>query len=479
MLMDRLPNRRNLFLAASATSLLFMNKKTEAHSANASGESALMPSLMITPQMFGAKGNGVADDLPAFRMALKHIVDAGGGILYIPVGRYLFDSEFERSNEQNSLLCLPLRKAGVDQHITIRIVGEAAVSAFGPPNSQTGVTIFSRRVALNNKKIRSSLIGFGVVSDTTYWSMLNIQLENIHFQVTPQSGVVPLDFSACANCVLENIAVTVTASPGEEPLSHDEGFVGIKLPTTGNYGIVKARNIYISGFHTGMQHSEHADIEALINLCVIGVDIPKGYSHLAKYKITTQCCSYSIGCSALPFLLDVRGTKLSLANSIFGTLDIERDPNFPFHADFLIRNGSQINGTLFYNVAADPESLYSVEGTGTFNVLVQNVAFNQKTINSDTTISPNGWYFPVFANYIRSSVRLILLRGRLAGQRVKIFGSSDHTIEIICKDDNLKETFRLIKERKNTSQISLSPTDPYNNVVEFIWDGYQWLVEFS
>ncbi len=38
---------------------------------------------------FGAVGDGVADDGPAFQSALEALADAGGGTLFVPAGRYL------------------------------------------------------------------------------------------------------------------------------------------------------------------------------------------------------------------------------------------------------------------------------------------------------------------------------------------------------------------------------------------------------
>lgn len=43
----------------------------------------------VTPQMFGAKGDGVTDDTEAFLDAIDAIVNNGGGTLYIPVGEYI------------------------------------------------------------------------------------------------------------------------------------------------------------------------------------------------------------------------------------------------------------------------------------------------------------------------------------------------------------------------------------------------------
>src|SRR5262245_37633068 len=41
---------------------------------------------------FGAVGDGVADDGPAFQSALDALADAGGGTLFVPAGLYLINT---------------------------------------------------------------------------------------------------------------------------------------------------------------------------------------------------------------------------------------------------------------------------------------------------------------------------------------------------------------------------------------------------
>lgn len=47
----------------------------------------------ITPQMFGAIGDGVTEDSSAFQNALQYLFNSGGGTLYIPEGVYLISSQ--------------------------------------------------------------------------------------------------------------------------------------------------------------------------------------------------------------------------------------------------------------------------------------------------------------------------------------------------------------------------------------------------
>src|SRR6476660_9529529 len=48
--------------------------------------------LALSVTNFGANGDGVTDNGPAFQSALDELVKAGGGTLFVPAGRYLIAS---------------------------------------------------------------------------------------------------------------------------------------------------------------------------------------------------------------------------------------------------------------------------------------------------------------------------------------------------------------------------------------------------
>jgi hypothetical protein len=50
---------------------------------------------------FGAAGDGIADDLPAFLEALDHVDNTGGGILFVPRGIYRITSQLNVGNGSN------------------------------------------------------------------------------------------------------------------------------------------------------------------------------------------------------------------------------------------------------------------------------------------------------------------------------------------------------------------------------------------
>lgn len=69
-------------LAASCIALIFLNALSISAQTN--------PVLNLSD--FGAVGDGVADDGPAFQSALDALADAGGGTLHVPAGRYLIQT---------------------------------------------------------------------------------------------------------------------------------------------------------------------------------------------------------------------------------------------------------------------------------------------------------------------------------------------------------------------------------------------------
>lgn len=55
------------------------------------GPSGSAPGIFITPQQFGAEGDGVTDDTASINAAISYLNGIGGGILFFPSGTYLLD----------------------------------------------------------------------------------------------------------------------------------------------------------------------------------------------------------------------------------------------------------------------------------------------------------------------------------------------------------------------------------------------------
>ena len=51
----------------------------------------IIANISVKDKEYGAKGDGITDDTDAFLLALNDLQDAGGGVLYLPEGRYIID----------------------------------------------------------------------------------------------------------------------------------------------------------------------------------------------------------------------------------------------------------------------------------------------------------------------------------------------------------------------------------------------------
>src|SRR5258706_10651678 len=95
------------------------------------------PIINVKAKAFGAKGNGSADDYPAFNAAFSFLSAAGGGTLYVPAGNYL-SSSGSISPPSN----IVLQGAGIDATFLLN-----NVNTF--PNDQT-ISIYGTMTGANS-----------------------------------------------------------------------------------------------------------------------------------------------------------------------------------------------------------------------------------------------------------------------------------------------------------------------------------------
>ena len=116
-----------LFL--TATAILFCvalrtNAKIETRSPNDHArESAASDTNTLTfnLQDYGSVGDGVADDGPALQRALDAAADAGGGIVYVPAGRYAIATPV--ANDFSGIPGAHLTIQGVESFTPINVDG--------------------------------------------------------------------------------------------------------------------------------------------------------------------------------------------------------------------------------------------------------------------------------------------------------------------------------------------------------------------
>lgn len=93
------------------------------------------PDRIVTPQMFGAKADGVNDDHPATQKAVEFLWEKyGGGVIYFPPGTYLVDSSLRLDGKSNIGL------KGAPGH---KSVLKASASLNGSSNSNKNDIVFA------------------------------------------------------------------------------------------------------------------------------------------------------------------------------------------------------------------------------------------------------------------------------------------------------------------------------------------------
>lgn len=405
-----------------------------------------------------------------FNRALAHLVSIGGGVLHLLDKVYNVTDQPVTIGGQNAVIPLPYVAIN-SQNIVIKISGSTNIQAFSPPVPNKGSIIYCGSSGSVSSGIHSSVIGYGSASHSTIlWSAITVELENITVRVEAGSGMVPIDLYAVSNAMLSNVTASINADPGSIPQPTDLNFVGIKLPASGNFGVVKVQKTYVTGFYDGIWFSEHADLDVFLQNCVYALHAPDSWSHLVVFRqVTTQGCSYSVRSSAVP--------GEAYTNSICGYISIERDPQFPFIDDFYVDAGCELRGMLSYVVAAAPESGISSSGQGEFQLVAHSIPLSQyeqgvfvEQTSEDISINLKAWFTILIPQALTRAVNISLANGQNVGQRIRAYSYYAETVNIV--------TLASMYFPDNSSSNSYTMSGGAGSVsyIELLWDSNSWLV---
>src|ERR1043166_1393859 len=112
--MNRFKSVRYTHVFLCVVWVLLLNAFSSSAPANAQSKKKLAAAgneLVLSVADFGANGDGVTDDGPAFQSALDALAEAGGGTLFVPGGRYFIASpiikDFSGSNASITIQGVP------------------------------------------------------------------------------------------------------------------------------------------------------------------------------------------------------------------------------------------------------------------------------------------------------------------------------------------------------------------------------------
>lgn len=228
---------------------------------------------------YGAIADGKTDNTDAFSSCINAIIDAGGGRMFIPDGIY----------------CGRIIIPGLKEWITIEIAGESeptpvfgTIGEFPFPNNGTIIKYTSSN--------GSAVIFADNNPNRLYgnFSGANVSIKNLDVRTYDNPAIHGIDLQFALQCKLENVFVNtdIYNVQASEPT---HGTSGIITPACNNAALTIARNVIVTGYHTGILVNEHTDGDN-INLASNFNALEFSFAHHASRfgRVGAQRCTRSI-----------------------------------------------------------------------------------------------------------------------------------------------------------------------------------------
>jgi hypothetical protein len=226
-----------------------------------SGGGGLPPGwLNVKDAPYNAAGDGVADDTAAIQAALNDAWNAGGGVVYLPLGKYLCNRTLDTNS--HSILRIPFASYGVlSRSVELRGAIPVAWNINGadtPPVTHESAIVTTRTdgVAANG----DAIFGCGpfINSDfpSDYFAQMNftrLTIRNLRFTTPANPTFYALRLDCMAMAMVEDCVVG-TADVTIQPT---HGTVGIRMPCSLNFGINVLSRTQVYGYSTGIRTGEH------------------------------------------------------------------------------------------------------------------------------------------------------------------------------------------------------------------------------
>ena len=204
---------------AVATAITEITEDVEQAVATANVAKALAGQSHVTPQRFGAKGDGVTDDSAAIQAAFDSLVD--GGMIYFPPGVYVVDSATNGSTSGNAVMIKEKHNITVNLDnaavITTKFTGtdETAIVSLLYFRDCTGIEVVGgtfkgdkdEKIAAGADGDKLGAGGNGIALK----SCKNVYIHNSVFENMwgDGIGISPNDYigSSCENVLIENCTI--------------------------------------------------------------------------------------------------------------------------------------------------------------------------------------------------------------------------------------------------------------------------------
>lgn len=227
---------------------------------------------------FGADpdSNGT-DDCPAIRAAVQAAYDAGGGIVYFPLGHYTAGCPLIRSQDgvdPRAQIVIPLTQAATSEYQRITFEGEL-------PGNFSAEIVAGLNLPKNRKGviIESTILDTGYIFGSSFYNVTElggpvnytwVEFKNIEVRTrTKTSGseisgtMSGIDMNAPRSVNFDFVKVTNQSAETDliEPYT---GTYGVRLPHYNNNAHITGTTLTVTGYYTGVIGAEHMNFKELV-----------------------------------------------------------------------------------------------------------------------------------------------------------------------------------------------------------------------
>lgn len=257
--------------------------------------------LVVTPEMFGAVGDGVADDTVPVQAACDFVAALGGGTVLFGVGAnygkvYLCNGAPRTDRRGNSIIAMPHTGSGT---IVLKGFGQAASGPWSWIKTTRTTDVFSPTYGA------PSVVGGPTTQNSTgttldrfsYW---NVVIDGLGMGLPTDPQLAAYDFRKMITAKFQNYTV-FAPTPASAPTAPHA--FGIGWPSSLNSGNMPGDSLNVFGMYAGaVISSPHTDIRSITTkYCYVGialsddVDATVGDAHASRIGYWgSENCKYHL-----------------------------------------------------------------------------------------------------------------------------------------------------------------------------------------
>jgi hypothetical protein len=243
------------------------------------------------------------DDSTAINAAILACYNAGGGIVFFPIGIYIINGAFQNTSTQNTLLSIPYN-APTNPAVSIAFVGVSAPTVSGSINGGNLVGPIQKASVLftpvNGSGTTPSLICPYNVGSASDMSNINLTISGLYLRsayLQPNPLImVNAQWTAYFEC--DNLTIETDGTDQQIQATAPTGSsIGLYTPATNNAAFTSVKDTWIVGYDIGFVWQEHCTADNLVVFsCRIGLEIIPAFHAMYGGRVEVSFCKYNVHC---------------------------------------------------------------------------------------------------------------------------------------------------------------------------------------